>query len=98
MHADPKTIKEHQVREIAYAIWEREGRPHGQEMEHWLRAEMTLRQQVAEMGPEPGPASLAVAKKPAKKAASTAKPASGKKTTSKKSPARKAPAVKKAKA
>jgi len=30
---------EEDVRLIAYEIWEQEGRPDGQDMEHWLRAE-----------------------------------------------------------
>jgi hypothetical protein len=33
------------IRERAYAIWEKEGRPDGKSLEHWLRAE-------AEMGNE----------------------------------------------
>lgn len=33
------------VNETAYKIWEAEGRPHGKDLEHWLRAE----EQVAEM-------------------------------------------------
>lgn len=30
------------IRERAYGIWEREGRPHGRELEHWLQAESEL--------------------------------------------------------
>jgi hypothetical protein len=30
------------IRERAYVIWEREGRPHGRELEHWLQAESEL--------------------------------------------------------
>ena len=33
---------EHRIRERAYAIWEREGRPEGREHEHWLRAEAEI--------------------------------------------------------
>lgn len=33
------------INEAAYKIWEAEGRPHGKDLEHWLRAE----QQVAAM-------------------------------------------------
>ncbi|MBU6444048.1 MAG: DUF2934 domain-containing protein [Alphaproteobacteria bacterium] len=43
----------------AYAIWESEGRPHGCDTEHWLRAERELA-----AGPLTAPA-----KRPAKKAA-----------------------------
>ncbi|NFV81115.1 DUF2934 domain-containing protein [Magnetospirillum aberrantis SpK] len=28
------------IRERAYFIWESRGRPHGQDLEHWLMAEM----------------------------------------------------------
>jgi hypothetical protein len=31
--------KEQAIRERAYAIWEEEGRPDGQDLEHWRRAE-----------------------------------------------------------
>jgi hypothetical protein len=27
------------IRKRAYSIWEDEGRPHGEQLEHWLRAE-----------------------------------------------------------
>jgi hypothetical protein len=30
------------TRERAYAIWEREGRPHGRALDHWLQAEAEL--------------------------------------------------------
>ena len=30
------------IRERAYVIWEREGRPQGRELEHWLQAESEL--------------------------------------------------------
>ena len=30
--------KEDQIRQRAYEIWEREGRPHGDDMKHWLQA------------------------------------------------------------
>jgi hypothetical protein len=29
---------EHAIREAAYGLWEREGRPEGRALEHWLRA------------------------------------------------------------
>lgn len=31
------------VQETAYYIWEKEGRPSGHEMDHWLRAEQQVR-------------------------------------------------------
>jgi len=33
---------ERQIRERAYQIWEREGRPHGKSVEHWLQAEAEI--------------------------------------------------------
>src|SRR5690349_13534318 len=34
--------RERRVREHAYAIWEREGRPHGRDREHWRQAEAEI--------------------------------------------------------
>ena len=34
---DPSTAHE-QIAQIAYALWEREGRPHGRAVVHWLQA------------------------------------------------------------
>jgi hypothetical protein len=31
------------IRQRAYEIWEREGRPHGRDRIHWLRAEAEIR-------------------------------------------------------
>ena len=61
----------------AYALWESEGRPHGRDAEHWLRAEREL---AADADPTPGPA-----KRPARKAAGKSPPA--------KKPAAKQPAT-----
>ena len=33
---------EHRVRERAYEIWERAGRPEGKATEHWLQAEAEI--------------------------------------------------------
>lgn len=35
-------LNEQSVRERAYFIWEREGKPHGRDCEHWTRAEREL--------------------------------------------------------
>jgi len=35
-------MREQAVRERAYAIWEEEGRRDGNELDHWLRAEMEV--------------------------------------------------------
>lgn len=34
--------KDDQIRERAYLIWVDEGRPHGRELDHWLRAKWEL--------------------------------------------------------
>ena len=31
--------RDEQVRELAYRIWQEEGYPHGNEVQHWLKAE-----------------------------------------------------------
>jgi len=60
---------EEEVRLIAYWIWEDEGRPHGCDVDHWLRAEAVWRQrQITERLPvEENPAPQA-AKPRAKRA------------------------------
>lgn len=35
--------EQRKIRERAHAIWEHDGRPHGQDREHWERAEQELR-------------------------------------------------------
>ena len=39
---------EQQVKELAYSIWEQEGRPHGRHLEHYYRALSTLRRSERE--------------------------------------------------
>lgn len=50
--------RERQVRERAYAIWEREGRPAGKERQHWEQAAQDVdaeqRSAVDETGPRAG--------------------------------------------
>lgn len=33
-----KATREKQIRKRAYEIWEQEGRPHGEDLKHWLKA------------------------------------------------------------
>jgi hypothetical protein len=40
---DPPTVD--QIASCAYGIWEKEGRAHGRDREHWLQAEMQLKSQ-----------------------------------------------------
>jgi hypothetical protein len=42
---------EHMIRERAYALWEKEGSPHGRDREFWERARM-----MVEASAEPAPA------------------------------------------
>jgi Protein of unknown function (DUF2934) len=39
-------ISEEAIRKRAYDIWEREGRPHGRDFEHWVRAQVELAAEV----------------------------------------------------
>jgi hypothetical protein len=65
-------ISDEAIRKRAYHIWEREGRPHGRDFEHWVRAQVEL---VAEAGsnrgtrpaPSPARARAGYAKPPATK-------------------------------
>ena len=40
-------ITEDQIRNRAYEIWEREGQPHGRNLEHWLQAHWELMNEAA---------------------------------------------------
>jgi hypothetical protein len=37
---------EREIAEAAYYIWEKEGHPHGRELDHWLSAEHNVRRLV----------------------------------------------------
>ena len=46
------------IRQRAYAIWEEEGRPHGRERDHWMKAAqevLTLTPTMIEAPPAPTP-------------------------------------------
>jgi len=59
-----------QIAHAAYLMWEQEGRPHGRDMAHWLRAETQLKASAIRAAKElrrPGQAALpepAAAKRP----------------------------------
>lgn len=63
-------ISEQAIRERAYNIWEREGRPHGRDFEHWVRAQVELtaetmatdRRTAAPSRPRPANAKVTAAK------------------------------------
>jgi Protein of unknown function (DUF2934) len=48
----PAEMRHKQVEARAYALWEKEGRPHGHDLDHWLRAEIQI---VAARAPNPAP-------------------------------------------
>ncbi len=54
---------EEQIREMAYAIWEQEGRPEGKDLEHYLRAKQILEvkeaARIIELAPQKPPVELA---------------------------------------
>jgi len=47
--------QEREIALAAYYIWEKEGHPQGRELDHWLRAEHTVRRLV-DSGKTRGPA------------------------------------------
>ncbi len=47
---------EAQIRELAYRIWEQEGKPEGKDREHYFRAKQMLEAQEAGVGARPAPA------------------------------------------
>lgn len=42
--------REQKIRERAYEIWDREGRPLGRELEHWMQAQREIDQGEGEIG------------------------------------------------
>lgn len=62
------------IQERGYYIWEREGRPDGRDLEHWLRAEAEVAEEEAagptpdEGGDMPSPADTPKAPSPNRKA------------------------------
>jgi Protein of unknown function (DUF2934) len=42
--------KDDHIRERAYLIWVDEGRPHGRDLDHWLRAKWELERQSGPKG------------------------------------------------
>ncbi len=58
---------EEQIKEVAYNLWEQEGRPEGKDLEHYLRAKKILEEgppPVIEVPPSPAPVLLAPREKP----------------------------------
>ncbi len=42
------TAENDAISKLAYEYWEGEGRPHGRDVEHWLRAERSVAESVKE--------------------------------------------------
>jgi hypothetical protein len=61
--------REEEIRLIAYQIWEGEDRPHGRDLDHWLKAEAIWQRQHGREPPD-GPSEL-----PAKRIGDEKKPA-----------------------
>lgn len=72
--------KQDLIRKKAYAIWETEGRPHGQDERHWQQAEAEIETSAPAATPatRKAAATKAAAAKPASPKTAAAKPATGK--------------------
>lgn len=77
--------REENIRRRAYEIWEQEGRPHGQDMKHWLQA-------FKEFGDQADGAARRASTKPVAKAKS-AKPRAATKSATEKQAGKKAKAA-----
>ena len=55
---------EEQIRELAYAIWEQEGRPDGRDLEYYFRAKQKLKEREAVSSPAKDPLPPASALQP----------------------------------
>ncbi len=77
---------EEQIKEMAFTIWEKEGRPEGKDTEHYFRAKQILEEQesarvfeiapqtpVIELAPQPSPLELTPPASVKKKSASRRK-------------------------
>jgi hypothetical protein len=66
-------VSDEAIRERAYQIWEREGRPQGRDFEHWVMAQVELAAQTAGNGGARAPVRQARAAPPKGKAAAPSK-------------------------
>ena len=65
--------KDEAIRDRAYAIWEREGRPPGRDRDHWLQAAWELSGEEAKAAAKKTMPTAKTVKKAAKTAKSTGK-------------------------
>lgn len=66
--------REEEIRQLAYRLWEQEGRGAGGEMERWLRAEAMWREEQTEGQPSQSPATSTEAAASPSHAASPRRP------------------------
>lgn len=61
---EPALNREQAIRQMAYALWEAEGRPHGRDAHHWTEAEVKIAQITAavDSGDKPSVPTKAAAK------------------------------------
>jgi hypothetical protein len=84
--------REREIREQAYHLWVKEGRPHGRHDEHWKEAARLLAGEVGvDTDANRSKARAAATAKLAKKASASKKKAGSKKTASKKASKKDAP-------
>jgi len=57
-------VTEEQIRKLAYAIWEQEGRPEGKDLEYYFRAKKILEEREAASSPAKEPVPPASALQP----------------------------------
>lgn len=75
MPATRTAAKEQAIREHAYYLWERDGRPHGRDLDYWARAVAELTVITRRTGAKAATEKPASPQKPAgTRRASTAKP------------------------
>ena len=56
-----QVISDDSIRDRAYQIWEREGRPHGRDYDHWVQARVELIAEATSSEPARKPAPLSTA-------------------------------------
>lgn len=73
-------VTEEQIKELAFAIWEKEGRPEGKHVEHYFRAKQILEERGAERVTEIAPKAPAIELTPQTTPIELASPQDRKKT------------------
>jgi hypothetical protein len=50
--AGDRKMDEQKIREAAYRLWEKQGKPQGQDLEHWFTAEQSEGESSSQMTPD----------------------------------------------